>query len=446
MTDEGKTLEVRLHGRKVGTLRSMPRNGVVFRYDKDYVQLPGAVPLGTRSALNERPWTPTLTRRWFDGLLPEGPRRAALARALGTVHLDTWSLLEHAGAECAGAVQVVAPGHVEKPWLFELDDEVLDALLEPPAAPLPQHHRGARLSLAGAQEKVVLFREPGGEWSLPVDGHPSTHILKPPHPDFPGLVRNEHWCMEVSRRAGIETARTTIEHIARRDVLVIERYDRTTDATGRVKRIHQEDLAQALGSRTKYLSEGFPSKYDLAKVRGVEPAELFDRIIVNWLLGNCDAHAKNYSILHPGTPRAALAPVYDVVSTEAYGRLEQVMATSIGTARTLNEVTANAIDHMGGRIGLEANPTRRASRIAERLTEAIQHCKGEGIEPGPVPVHKIVARAMKVIEWRGRRVTTHRETAAMKAAGLEHERRNAAAKARTAPATETPRRGRGPAC
>ena len=399
MTDEGKTLEVRLFGRKVGTLHPMPRNGLVFQYDKDYVNSPGAVPLGTRSALNERPWTPTLTRRWFDGLLPEGPRRVGLARALDTVHLDTWSLLEQAGAECAGAVQVVAPGHIDEPWLFELDDEVLDALLEPPTAPLPQYHRGARLSLAGAQEKVVLFREPGGEWSLPVDGHPSTHILKPPHPDIPGLVQNEHWCMEVSRRAGIETARTNIEHIAQRDVLVIERYDRTTDARGRLKRIHQEDLAQALGSRTKYQNEGFPSTYDLAKVRGVEPTELFDRIIVNWLLGNCDAHAKNYSILDPGTPKASLAPVYDVVSTEAYDRLEQVMATSIGTARTLNEVTSNAIEYMGGRLGVEENPTRRASGIARRVLKAMQRCQRDGIKPGPVPVHKVLGRAMKATEW-----------------------------------------------
>ena len=209
MNNQGKQLEVRLYGRKVGTLRPMPRNGLVFQYDKNYIESPEAVPLGTRSALNERPWTPTLTRTWFEGLLPEGARRATLAQALGTVNVDTWTLLELAGDECAGAVQVVAPDHTENPRLFELDDDTLETLLQPPTTPFPEHHRAARLSLAGAQEKIVLVREPDGQWSLPVDGHPSTHILKPPHPEFPGLVHNEHWCMEVTRHAGIETARTT---------------------------------------------------------------------------------------------------------------------------------------------------------------------------------------------------------------------------------------------
>ena len=132
MNNQGKQLEVRLYGRKVGTLRPTSRNGLVFQYDKDYVESPEAVPLGTRSALNERPWTPTLTRTWFEGLLPEGARRATLAQALGTVNVDTWTLLELAGDECAGAVQVVAPDHTENPRLFELDDDALETLLQPP--------------------------------------------------------------------------------------------------------------------------------------------------------------------------------------------------------------------------------------------------------------------------------------------------------------------------
>ena len=446
MNNQGKQLEVRLYGRKVGTLRPRPRNGLVFQYDKNYIESPEAVPLGTRSALNERPWTPTLTRTWFEGLLPEGARRATLAQALGTVNVDTWTLLELAGDECAGAVQVVAPDHTENPRLFELDDDTLETLLQPPTTPFPEHHRAARLSLAGAQEKIVLVREPDGQWSLPVDGHPSTHILKPPHPEFPGLVHNEHWCMEVTRQAGIETARTTIERIANKDVLVVQRYDRTRDPIGRLKRIHQQDLAQALGSRTKYQDEGFPNTYNLAGVPGVEPSELFDRIIVNWLVGNCDAHAKNYSILEPGTPRAALAPAYDIVSTEAYEWLKQVMGTSIGTARTLKEVTANSVDHMGRRIGVEDNPARRASRIAQRVLEAIERCQSDGLKPGPVPVHKVLVRAMKVTEWGEGRVATRRETAATKAARLDLERREAAAKPAAGPENNTPRRGRGPGC
>ena len=395
----GKQLEVRLHGVRAGTLRGAPGNGLVFQYDRDYIASPGAVPLGTRSPLNDKPWPANLTRRWFEGLLPEGDRRYQLARQLGIVQIDTWSLLAAAGDECAGAVQIIPPDYQSTPRLLNLDADTLERLLRPATAPIDEEHRAARLSLAGAQNKIVLFRRnDSAPWQLPAFGHPSTHILKPEHPDFPRVVHNEHWCMEVSRRAGIETARTSIERIENFDVLVIKRYDRRMDTGGTVERIHQEDLAQALGSRTKYQDEGFPNTYHLADIPGVDTKELFDRLILNWLVGNCDAHAKNYSILEPGTPRARLGPVYDLVSTEAY-ELSQVMGTSIGNARTLNEVTRNAIEHMGSKLDVET-PIKRASDFAHRVFAAIDECRIEGIEPGPVRTNHVLERINKVHQWQ----------------------------------------------
>ena len=406
-----KELEVRLHGTRVGTLRGAPGNGLVFQYDRAYVASPHAPPLGTRSPLNEEPWSPNLTRRWFEGLLPEGDRRNQLARQLGIVHIDTWSLLEAAGDECAGAVQILAPGHQRTPKLFNLDQETLEGLLRPATAPIDEEHRAARLSLAGAQNKIVLSRhDDSATWQLPAYGHPSTHILKPAHPDFPKLVQNEHWCMEVSRRAGIDTARTSVERIGNIEVLVVTRYDRRRGLDGEIERVHQEDLAQALGSRTKYQDDGFPNTYDLAGVPGVDANKLFDRLIVNWLLGNCDAHAKNYSILEPGTPRARLAPVYDIVSTEAYEKLGQTMGTSIGNARTLNTVTRNAIEHMGRKLNVET-PALRASRLAERVIQAIHICAREGVSNGPVNVKRIRERAAKA--------TQHKTTRARSQSGAE---------------------------
>ncbi len=395
---EDRQLDVRLYGVKVGTLRGAPGNGLVFQYDDSYIQSPHALPLSTRSPLDNKPWTPTLTRRWFDGLLPEGARRYHLARLLRIVHVDTWSLLEIAGSECAGAVQIVPPGYESAPRLFNLDEDTLEHLLEPATAPIAEDERAARLSLAGAQDKVVLFRTGSGPWQLPVDGHPGSHVLKPAHPDFPQLVRNEHWCMEVARRAGIETATTTVERIGNAGVLVIERYDRSLRDDGTLERIHQEDLAQALGSRTKYQDEGFPNTYDLANVPGVDPETLFERIIVNWLLGNCDAHAKNYSILEPGTRRARLSPAYDIVSTAAYKHLSQTMGTSIGNARTLSTVTRNAVEHMGSKLGVEA-PAERAFDVSQRVLRAIEECRDERIDPGPVDTGEILERIHKVSLW-----------------------------------------------
>ena len=252
--------------------------------------------------------------------------------------------------------------------------------------------------------------------------------------------------MEVTRHAGIETARTTIEHIANQDVLVISRYDRRRDANGNLERIHQEDLAQALGSATKYQDEGFPNTYNLASVHGVEPGELFDRMIVHWLVGNCDAHAKNYSVLEPGTQRARLAPMYDVVSTEAYEWLQQIMGTSIGSARKANEVTANAIEHMGRKLGLEESPAQRASGTAERVLEAMKRCRRDGTEQGPVPVHRINARAIQATAWGKRRDGTRRETSVTKAAQMDRERQRGGLKDERTSEPRTPRQGRGPGC
>lgn len=373
------SLEVRLHGHRAGTLQRTERNGFSFRYDRDYAADPTMPPLGSRFPLRETAFSPRLTQRWFAGLLPEGGRRTEFANALDVPSVDVWSLLRAAGAECAGAVQVVPPDHRARPWLFELDEETLSALLEPITRPLAPTARAARLSLAGAQDKLTLHRKADGTWWIPMDGHLSTHILKPSHPEFPGLVENEHWCMEVAGRSGIDTASTAIENIDGRPVLVVERYDRRQRPDGTLERVHQEDLAQALGSRTKYQEDGYPSTPDLFTVPGVDRDRMLDRIFTNWLLGNCDAHAKNYSVLEPGTSRARLAPAYDVVATDAYPHLDRTLATSIGRAKTLDTVNAPAVEALGRRLGFEPGEAlRRLGELAERIDQSTR-------EVGAVP-------------------------------------------------------------
>ena len=398
-----KFLEVRLYGRRAGFLQRGDRNGFSFQYDCNYASDPGMPPLGIRFPLREKAFSPRLTQRWFEGLLPEGDRRTEFANALGVSRVDVWSLLHEAGAECAGAVQVVPPDHGDDPRLFELDDETLSALLEPATPPLSPATRAARLSLAGAQDKLTLHRKTDGTWWIPMDGHVSTHILKPSHPEFPGLVENEHWCMEVARRSGIEAASTAIENIDGLPVLIVERYDRIHQPEGTLERVHQEDLAQALGSRTKYQEDGYPSTPDLFRVPGVDRDAMLDRIFANWLLGNCDAHAKNYSVLEPGTTRARLAPAYDVVATEAYPHLSRRLATSIGRATTLDTVDASAVEALGRRLGFErGEPLRRLGELADRLDQAIGEVGGPpfGSDSMPRGTAQRIARSRT---WRNAR-------------------------------------------
>ena len=98
-------MDVRLHGSKAGVLSRTDRNEFSFRYDPVWLARPDAVPLSSRLPLRPDAFPARLTERWFNGLLPEGPRRERLARLVDTVSQDTWSLLRAAAGECAGAVQ-----------------------------------------------------------------------------------------------------------------------------------------------------------------------------------------------------------------------------------------------------------------------------------------------------------------------------------------------------
>lgn len=386
-------LEVRLYGTRVGTLGRTHRNRLVFQYEEGYVEGRNP-PLSTCMPTRIDAYGPKPTEAWFEGLLAEGHRRKHLARIVGAASIDTWALLRAAGAECAGAVQIIAPEHRDSPGLFELDEELLARLLaEAPIEPLGTVHHAARISIAGAQEKLTLFRKPDGTWAVPIGGHPSSHILKPETELFPGLVENEHWCMEIARRAGLDAAKTKTEAVAGRKVLVVERYDRTTSTTGELQRVHQEDFAQALGRRHKYQAEGGPSTYELFEVRGADRNALFDRLMFAWLIGNCDAHAKNYSILEPGTANARLAPAYDMLSTEAYPDLAKTLGTAIGRAKTLDTVNRAAVEAMGQRIGFQSGEaSQRLHELARRTQEAVESAKEDGMECGLVRTRNVLNR------------------------------------------------------
>ena len=394
-------LGVHLYGKRVGTLKRNAQNRLTFRYEEAYVEQRDAPPLSTCMPVRGEPYGPKRTEPWFDGLLAEGRRREHLARIAGAASIDTWSLLRAAGGECAGAVQIIAAEHLDEPGLFHLDGRRLATLLrETPVEPLGSVSRAARISIAGAQDKVTLYRNADGTWAVPTGGHPSTHILKPQAAAYPGLVENEHWCMEIARRAGLTAARTWIETIGRQRVLIVERYDRRQAPQGGIERVHQEDMAQALAQKSKYQKDGGPSTYELFNVPGVNRDALFDHLMFAWLVGNCDAHAKNYSILEPGTANARLAPMYDMLSTECYPDLDQRLATQIGREYNLNRINRNAVEVLGERTGFEpGEATRRLHELAERTRSAIKEARGEGVEHGPIKTEQWSTRLERTCKW-----------------------------------------------
>ena len=179
----------------------------------------------------------------------------------------------------------------------------------------------------------------------------------------------------------------------------MRRYDRTTDDAGLPRRLHQEDLCQALGILTeqKYESEGGPSlTRALQHLRarsaapGVDALTLWDATVFNVLVGNCDAHGKNFSILwSDGGQR--LAPLYDLVSTTVYApplvepALTDRLAMRIGHARAIYEVDRAAFVELATRAGMRpATMLRRLDRFVGVIQAASTDLASAGEHDDPI--------------------------------------------------------------
>lgn len=304
------------------------------------------------------------TSAFLWGLLPDDPRVIDhWARSFGVSRTDAVQLLVHVGEDCAGAVQLVAPDKADHvlgapiatdentsvDWL-SIDDiaQRLTTLRRDPTASRSAGDQG-QFSLAGAQPKTTLCHSHEG-WGVPRGRVPSTHILKPPVLDLADLAWNEHLCLRLAHDIGMKAATSEVQHFGTETAVVVTRYDR--EQTGGVtRRIHQEDMCQALAIQPtrKYESDGGPTLMDVATLlaqHSTEPeldvARFIEANVFNWLIAGSDAHAKNYSILHAPGGEHRLAPLYDVISTLPYPQLAPEgakLAMSVHGERAVNAIT-----------------------------------------------------------------------------------------------------------
>lgn len=337
-------LDVYLYGRKIGTLEPATATDYTFSYSDAIVAevAEGTIVLSQSLPVRAEAYGPSATRSYFEGLLPESARREELARELQVSVNDSYALLARIGRDCAGAV-VIAPEE-ESPtntadrgveWLE--DDRLAELVEELPRRPLgiARNSRRLRLSLAGVQRKLALVRDEEGRFGEPIGQTPSTHLIKPEYGDeFPDLAVNEMFCMTVAAEIGLPAASTELSSIGGRRCLVSRRFDRFEDG-GRFSRLHQEDLCQALGipANLKYEANSGPGfrhfRRLLAEIgRGADLRTMVRAAVLNFVVGNSDAHGKNFALLFSPEGRR-LAPLYDLVSTAVY-ELDRSMAMSIG--------------------------------------------------------------------------------------------------------------------
>ncbi len=409
-------LEVRLFDRLAGYLRRDDRGDLSFWYEGAWIEA-GMPPISQSLPVQAGAHGDRVTRAYFGNLLPEGGVRDIVASRLQVSPEDEFGLLAKIGNDCAGAVVIIDPQADDarrKPGVDWLGDKQLERAI----ADLPRHPlqiapgEDIRISLAGAQDKLAVVVE-GERIGLPVGGQPSTHIVKAALEQFESTPSNEAFCLALARELGLVASEAAVRRFGDHEVLLIERYDRSWH-DGHVEREHQEDFCQALGlpARAKYEEHGGPGIVDsIELLRGAtdEPAReilrFLDAIFFNMLIGNHDAHGKNFSLLYSrAEPYVRLAPLYDLLSTAIYG-IGETLPMRIGRERKPERVGAGALRQLSDEAKLGRSQLRaRARALAARAPNVAEELAGRSKELGLNT--QIAERIAKVVN--GRSVELHR--------------------------------------
>lgn len=408
-------LPVHFGSRPVATI-SADAQGPTLTYTQAWLSAPDRFPVSLSMPFQADPFGNEQILPWLMNLLPEGEPLRTMTRAVGVAPEDALGLIAETGNDLAGALSIAPQQPRGEPGYRPIPDaDALERIIEElPARPFLIGEEGVSMSLAGAQDKLPVALI-DGQLTVPINGAPSTHILKPDNPRLPGSVENEALCMILARRIGLNVAPVTTGIAGGRSYLLVERYDRTGIGT-EVHRLHQEDFCQALARppAAKYEFNGTgtrgPSIADLfALVRQHMTARditrLLDAVILNIAIGNVDSHAKNYSILlGPGTPQ--LAPLYDLMSGLAWPNITQNHAQAIGGGRRGRHIYGRHWRRMAEAAGLAARGTiQRVEQVTTRLLRELPAAVDEvAAMPAGSAMLEIFA---KEIEERATEVRTH---------------------------------------
>ena len=402
-------LVVRHFGREVGTLTRTAQGTIAFEYADSWRQRGFALSVGLPLVEGQQETT------YFRNLLPEAGARERIAAKAGLSPQNDFAFLKLFGADCAGAFEITPAqeSKAQKPpqpgALLPLTEEdgVTLATRAGFASFFSPSHR-VRLSLAGAQNKLGVVKTAAG-LAIPLDGRPSTHILKLPNPDYKGLIENEAAMLTVAKSVGLDVVEHEVITLGKTRLLLIQRYDRAISETGTVTRLHQQDLCQVMGlpPELKYEREGGPSLQQVFEhVRDTVEDPLGAAIsMLNWvafnvLVHNADAHAKNISILRTQDGQQQLAPFYDLLCTGTYD-LDHTLAMAIGGQLDPGAIGKKnwvqfAADIGVGKTLVLKTVQEMASRLPSALDETLQMLSDTwGIFPRQQQLERTIARRVK---------------------------------------------------
>lgn len=401
-----RSLLVSINQRLVGTLYEGD-DLWRFEYDAQWAAAPdgfGLSPALPRSQTHHVDGGTNRPVQWyFDNLLPEELLRETTAREAGIKGEDAFALLEYLGAESAGSLTLLPPGQAW-PEVGRMR-ALTDAGLSQRIAEMPQQtltkSAPKRMSLAGAQHKLLVVVADGQLYE-PEGATPSTHILKPSHPDantYPASVFNEYATMRLA-----DAARLTVPDVAMRyvpePVYIVDRFDRLvarrkkpsrSEGAGPVmapvvQRLHIIDACQLLNKARTFKHSGASLQALLAIIERTTNKidtrlRLFRWLVFNILVANDDCHLKNLSF-YVSPDGVALAPHYDLLATGAYytrtfaderATWNQVqMAFELPGARFFGDVTLDSVLGTAAVLGVPEQIARRIiTQVVKRVPEAL---------------------------------------------------------------------------
>lgn len=369
-----RALDVYRNDRLVGTL--LDETPLKFRYAESWMQAPDAEPIAPMIGLQQQEHAGDFVYAYFENLLPEGDLRRYLNIS---EHATTvFGLLSAVGGDTACGLSLLAQGEKPTPRSYRPTTwaAIAKSLHNPDQAPLiAQNVEGGRISLPGAQDKMLLVVTPDGSPAIPLGSSPSTHILKPDIVRLPKVwssALNETFVMKLASALGLGVAEAAYQPIVR--ACLVKRYDRAWNEQGELIRLHQLDLCQLDGkpSNIKYEADGGPS---LARCRellqqnnvpAIDLKRMLEWVFFNLYVGNNDSHAKNLAILHTAEQGVRLAPFYDLMSTTLYAGLSRKFAFTIGGECNPGNLRSAHIQAMADQLGFKK---RYVSSIAAMVAE-----------------------------------------------------------------------------
>ena len=371
------TLKVEISGVTIGWLtKPFNTSNLSFRYDDEWLRR-GRSPISLGLPLTDEPFNTEITDSFFGNLAPDGQALMVISANRKVSSGDIFSFLKHFGVEASGALTIFPVD--QKPLISsgeyrDVTDLVLKSLRDVgDGVGNLVIDTESKVSLAGAQNKLPVLIE--GERLLVAaagSNASTTHIIKPASTAFKNLQFNEAFCMELAAESGLPVPESGIMRLEEIPVFVIKRFDRRTNDEGGLIRLQQEDFCQVLGvgKHYKYEEDGGPGfkacsnlLLNIAKVSSTEYDNFIKSIAFNYIIGNCDAHAKNFAILHdfnllvtnPAHRTYRLAPFYDLVSTRFYPKVSAKMAMFIGNSQEHGLINIDSLARLADDLAIDNN-------------------------------------------------------------------------------------------